>query len=139
MSLLIFRGDLLMLRSRNLGSLRALQESGVLHYYLILELLDILQLLLLLHNPLLFGLFLGFGFCLSSGFLSRMLCMTDLCYLLQTKKGLLLLLMLLLHFTALLLEHFSIVLRNVRGGGGRHNDIETRAKKFPFFVYVLLT
>ena len=59
-----------MLRSHDLGSL------STLCYYLILELLNVLQLLLLLHNSPLFGLFLGFGLCLSPGFLSCMLCTT---------------------------------------------------------------
>jgi len=57
-------------------------------------------------------------------------------YLLQLKEGLLLLLMPSLHLMALLLEQFSVVLRNVGGGGGRHNDTETRAKNFLFlFMY----
>jgi len=56
--------------------------------------------------------------------------------LLQSKEGLLLLLMLLLHLTALLLEHFSIVLGNVRVGGGKHDNTEKRAKKLSFpFIY----
>jgi len=67
-----------------------------------------------------------------------MLCTTGLCCLLQSKEGLLLLLMPSLHLIVLLLEHFSVVLRNVREGRGRHNDTETRAKNF-FSVYVLLT
>jgi len=136
MLLLVSGNDLLTLRFHDLGFLRALQEGSVLHYHLVLELLDVLQLLLLLHNSLLFGLFLGFGLCLSSGFLSCMLCMTGLYCLLQTKKGLLLLLMPSLHFMALLLKYFNIVLRNIRGGKKRHNDTETRAKNF---FYVLLT
>ena len=48
-----------------------------------------------------------------------------------------LLLMSLLYFTVLLLEHFSIILRNVRGGRGRHNDIETRAKNFFFHLCIV--
>ena len=53
------------------------------------------------------------------------------------KEGLLLLLMLSLHFMALLLEHFSIVLRNVRGVGERHNDTEIRAKNFFFHLCIV--
>jgi len=56
---------------------------------------------------------------------------------LQTKEGLLLLLMLLLHFIALFLEHFSIILRNVGGCGRRNNDIETRVKNFFFYLYIV--
>jgi len=37
----------------------------------------------------------------------------------------------------LLLEHFSIVLRNVREGGKRHNDTETRAKNFLFCLCIV--
>jgi len=62
--------------------------------------------------------------------------MTGFRCLLQSKEGLLLLLMLLLHLTVLLFEYFSVVLRNVRRGGGRHDNIETRAKKLSFpFIY----
>jgi len=124
--LLISRGDLLMLRSYNLRSLSALQEGGFFHYHLIPELLDVLKLLLLLCNHPLFGLFLGFGLCLSLGLLSCILYMMGLHYLLQTKEGL------------LLLEHFSVMLRNVGEDRGRYYDTEARAKKF-LFVYVLLT
>jgi len=80
---------------------------------------------------------LGFGLCFSSGFLSYMLCMTGFCCLLQSKEKLLFLLMLSLHLTALLLEHFSIVLGNIRVGGGRHNNTETRAKNFLFCLYIV--
>ena len=100
--------------------------------HLVPESLDVLQLLLLLHNPPLFSLFLSFGLCLSPGFLSYMLCTTSFCCLLQMKERLLLLLM-----PLLLLEHFSIVLRNVRGGGKRHNDMETRAKSFFFHLCII--
>jgi len=64
--------------------------------------------------------------------------MTGLCYLLQTKERLLLLLILSLHFMVLLLKHFSIMLRNVGGDRRRHYDTEARAKKF-LSVYILLT
>jgi len=37
----------------------------------------------------------------------------------------------------LLLKYFSVILRNVRKGGGRHNDIETRAKNFFFHLCVV--
>jgi len=63
--------------------------------------------------------------------------MMGLHYLLQTKEGLLLLLMLSLHFIALLLKHFSIMLRNVGEGGERHDNIETRAKNILFYLYIV--
>ena len=131
MPLLISGGDLLILRSCDLGPL------GILCYYPILESLDILQLLfLLLRNPPLFSFFPGFGLCLSPSLLSCILYMTGLHCLLQTKERLLLLLVLLLYFTVLLLKHFSIMLRNVGRGRRRHNNTETRAKKLPFsFIY----
>jgi len=53
------------------------------------------------------------------------------------KEGLLLLLMPSLHFTVLLLEHFSVVFGNIRGGEGRHDDTETRAKNFIFCLYII--
>ena len=62
--------------------------------------------------------------------------MMSLCCLLQLKKELLLLLMPLLYLTALLLEHFSVVLRNVRGGRERHDNTETRAKIFIYLCIV---
>ena len=55
----------------------------------------------------------------------------------QLKEGLLLLLMLLLHLTVLFLEYFSVILRNVRGSGGRHDNIETRAKNFFFHLCIV--
>jgi len=65
-----------------------------------------------------------------------MLCMTGFCCLLQSKEGLLLLLMLSLYLTALLLKHFSIVLEKIRVGEGKHDNTETRAKKLSFpFMY----
>jgi len=66
-----------------------------------------------------------------------MLCMIGLHYLLQTKEELLLLLISLLHFIVLLLEHFNIVLRNVGEGRGRYNDTETRVKNFFFHLYIV--
>ena len=45
--------------------------------------------------------------------------------------------MLLLYFTVLLLEHFSVVLRNVGEGRERHDNIETRAKNFFFHLYIV--
>ena len=132
MPLLVSGGDLLTLRS-----LRALQEGSVLCYHLILESLNVLQLLLLLHNPLLFGLFLGFGLHLSLDLLSCMFYTMGLHCLLQTKEGLLLLLMPSLHFMALLLKYFSIVLRNIGEGGRRHDDTETRAKNFFFRLCIV--
>jgi len=67
-----------------------------------------------------------------------MLYIMGLYCLLQTKKELLLFLMPSLHFTVLLLEHFSIMLRNVGGGRGRYYNTEARAKKF-LSAYILLT
>jgi len=66
--------------------------------------------LLLLCNPLPLGLFLGFGLCFSPGFLSCTLCTTGFRCLLQSKEGLLLLLMPSLHLTTLLLKHLGVVL-----------------------------
>ena len=82
-------------------------------------------------------LFLGFGLHFSPSFLSRTLCTTGLHYLLQLKEGLLLLLMLSLHLTALLLKHFSIVLGNVRVGRRRHGNTEIRAKNFSFHLCIV--
>jgi len=45
--------------------------------------------------------------------------------------------MLSLHFTALFLEHFSIILRNVREGRRRHNDTKTREKNFFFHLCIV--
>ena len=42
-----------------------------------------------------------------------------------------------LHLIALLLEHFSIILRNVREGRGRYNNIEIRAKNFFFHLSII--
>ena len=84
-------------------------------------------------------LFLSLGLHFSPGFLSRTLCMTGFYCLLQSKEGSLLLLMSSLHLPALLLKHFSVILRKVRVGGKRHNDTETRVKNSFFPVYVLLT
>jgi len=66
-----------------------------------------------------------------------MLCMMGFCCLLQLKEGLLLLLMPLLHLTALLLKHFSVVLGNVGVGRERHGNIETRAKNFSFHLCIV--
>ena len=63
--------------------------------------------------------------------------MTGLHCLLQLKEELLLLLMLSLHLIVLLLEHFSVVLRNIGGGRGRHNDTETRVKNFLFYLCIV--
>ena len=138
MSFLISGGNLLMLRSYDLRFLSALQEGGIFCYHPVLESLDVLQLLFLLHNPLLFSFFLGFGLCLSPSLLSCMLYIMGLYCLLQTKKELLLFLMPSLHFTVLLLEYFSIMLRNVGGSRGRYYNTEARAKKF-LSAYILLT
>jgi len=50
----------------------------------------------------------------------------------------LLLLVPLLHFTALLFEHFSIMLENIGEGRGRYDDVEEKMKS-SFSIYVLLT
>ena len=92
---------------------------------------------LLLCNPPFFSLFLGFGLRFSPGFLSHMLCTTGLHCLLQLKKGLLLLLMPLLHLIVLLLDHFSIILRNIGKSKERHDNTETRAKNFFFHLYIV--
>ena len=57
--------------------------------------------------------------------------------LLQSKEGLLLLLMPSLHLTMLLLEHLGVVLWNVGGSRGRHNNTETRAKNFLFGLCIV--
>ena len=70
----------------NLGSLSTLQKGGILCYYLVLELLDILQffpLFLLFYKPLPFSFFLCFGLCLSSCLLSYTLYTTSLHYFFQ--------------------------------------------------------
>jgi len=65
-----------------------------------------------------------------------MLCMMGFHCLLQSKEGLLLLLMPSLHLAALLLKHFSVILGNVGVGGGRHDNAKTRVKKLSFlFMY----
>jgi len=63
--------------------------------------------------------------------------MMGFCYLLQSKEGLLVLLMPLLHLPVLFLKHFSIVLGKVRVGGERYNDIEIRAKNSLFCLYIV--
>ena len=141
MPLLISRGNLFMLRSYDLESLNTLQEGSILCYHLIPELLDVFQLLpllLLLCNPLSFGLFLCFGLYLSPCFLSHILHMMGLYCLFQMNQEVLLLLMLLLYFLILLFKHVGIILGNIRGGEGRHDVVEEKMKLF-FFVYILLT
>ena len=135
--LLVSSGDLLAFGSYNLRFFSPLQQGSFFLQHLVLELLDILQLLLLLCNPPFFCLFFGFDLYFSPGFLSCTLCMTGLCCLLQSKERLLLLLMPSLYLTALLLEHFSIVLRNVRGSGERHDNTETRVKNFFFHLCIV--
>ena len=79
-SLFVHRDNLFTLGSYDLRSLSTLQEDSVLCYYLIPELLDILQcflLLLFFCNLLPFGLFLYFGFYFSSSLLSCTFYMTD--------------------------------------------------------------
>ena len=45
--------------------------------------------------------------------------------------------LLLLLVPLLLIEHFNIVLKNIRGGGGRYNDTEIRAKNFLFCLCII--
>ena len=45
--------------------------------------------------------------------------------------------MLLLHFIALLFEHFSIILRNVRESRERHDDTEEKMKSFLFCLCIV--
>ena len=40
-------------------------------------------------------------------------------------------------FLLLLFKYFGIILGNVRRDGGRHNDIETKAKTFLFCLYIV--
>ena len=134
---LVSGSNVLALGSQVMGFFSPLQQGSLFFQHFIPESLDVFQLLLLLRNPPFFGLFLGFGLCFSPGFLSHTLCITGLHCLLQSKDGLLLLLMPSLHLMVLLLKYFSIVLRNIGGGGERHNDTETRAKNF-LSVCVLL-
>jgi len=49
----------------------------------------------------------------------------------------LLLLVFLLYLLLLLFKHIGIILRNVGGGRGRHNNTETRAKNFLFHLYII--
>jgi len=43
----------------------------------------------------------------------------------------------LLHLLPLLFKHTGVVLRNVRGGGGRHSDIKAKVKTFLFCLYIV--
>ena len=43
-----------------------------------------------------------------------------------------------LHLMVLLFEHFSVILGNVRVGGERHDNTETRAKKLSFSIYIFV-
>jgi len=58
-------------------------------------------------------------------------------YLLQSKEGLLLLLMPSLHLTVLLLKHFSIVLGNIGMDGERYGNTKTRAKNFSLHLCIV--
>jgi len=64
--------------------------------------------------------------------------MMGLYYLLQTEEELLFLLVLLLYFTVLLFEYFSVVLRNIGEGRRRYDNAEEKMKTF-FSIYILLT
>jgi len=41
-----------------------------------------------------------------------------------------------LYFSSLLFEYLGIILENVRGDGGKHGDIEEKAKTFLFCLYI---
>jgi len=43
----------------------------------------------------------------------------------------------LLHFLLLFFEHFGVILEDVRENGRRHGDIEKKAKKFLFHLYIV--
>ena len=60
-----------------------------------------------------------------------------LCCLLQLKEGLLLLLMPSLHLIALLLEYFSVVLRNIGEDRRRHDNTKARVKNFLFCLCIV--
>ena len=45
--------------------------------------------------------------------------------------------MLSLHFPVLLFKHVSIVLEDVGEDGGRHDDVEEKAKTFLFCLYIV--
>ena len=132
-------GNLLAFSFYNLETSSALQKSSVLHQYLIPELLEVFQLLfllLLLCNSLLFDLLPYLGLCLFPCFLSCTLSMMDLCCFFQTSQKLLLFLVPLLQFMVLLFEHFGIVLEDVGENRKRHCDIEERGENFSFkFIY----
>jgi len=64
--------------------------------------------------------------------------MTGLHCLLQSNQKLLLFLMPLLHFIMLLFKYVSVMLKNVRESGRKHDVVEERVKTL-FSIYVLLT
>ena len=76
------------------------------------------------------------SFYLSSCLLSCMFHMTDLCCCLQMNQELLFLVPL-LYLMVLFFKHFSIVLGNIGGGRGRHDDIEEKAKGFLFHLCIV--
>lgn len=142
--LLVFWGDssnLLLFRSYNLGSFSTLQKNDILGQYFISELFQVLYLLsfvLFLHKlPFLsFLSYLSLGYL--SSFLSSLLNIIDLCYLFQLDLELLLLFMPSLHLLLLLFKHISIVLRNFRRSGEKHDSRKER-KFFSFlFIYYWL-
>jgi len=69
--------------------------------------------------------------------LSSTLDMMGLCCFFQSDLKLLLLLMSSLHLSLLLFKHIGIILENIGGNGGEHDDTEERQKIF-FSVYALL-
>jgi len=66
-----------------------------------------------------------------------MLSQTQLHCFFQLEQKLLLLLVPLLYFIVLLFDHFNIVLGNVRGSRGRHDDAEENAKSFLFNLCIV--
>ena len=93
-----------------------LQKGSIFYQYLILKLLEVL------HPFFLFLLFF------------KLLLFSLLPYL-----GLyqFLLLVLSLHFMALLFKHLSVILEDVGGNGGRHGDTEEKVKTFLFCLYIV--
>jgi len=43
----------------------------------------------------------------------------------------------LLYFLPLLFKHFGIILGNVKGGGGRHDNTKAKAKTFLFHLCIV--
>ena len=126
---IISQGYLLVLRSHDLRLFSTLQKDGVFLKYFFPELLEILQYslfpLFFFYNSSLLGFLpcfcLSFFFC----FLSHTLSPIRLHHFFQLDQELLLLFVSLLHF-----KNFGVLLENIGEDGGKHNDIETKAKTF---------